>query len=443
MTDQANSAGGSPTAAVGAVRTRLWVMMFLHYSVYGIWLPIASRFLSAPVESGGLGFSNGQIGAIIAVAGAIGAIFAPFFVGQIADRYFSAERCLAVLMIVGGIIKWYTAYQTTFAAWLGLSIIYSVLFMPTLSLTNAIAMMNLPDPKRQFASVRAFGTIGWIAAGWLFSMIWLLTDVQFRALPPFFEGNAVENGPARMIDSLKVSGFIAIFYGIGCWFLLPHTPPRKGATQKLAFARAFGIVKTHRSFAVFLVAALLISSVHQIYFIQTAKFLGSIGLADEYMLPAMSIGQFAEIGAMALLGLILTRIGFRNVLILGATCYMLRYLVFGTSGLPLGVIIASQVLHGFCFSCFYAAGFIYVDRIAPPDARNSAQTVVMLVMFGFGPLCAGWLNGFLAGKFSADGVLNYSNFWYTLAAIALVAVIGLVIAFRDESEDTKPSETNA
>ena len=235
-----------------------------------------------------------------------------------------------------------------------------------------------------------------------------------------------------MIDSVKAAGLLSMAFGVYCWLALPHTPPRKHGVKRLAFARAFALVR-YRSFALFLFAALCVSSVHFIYFMQTSKFLAARGLEDAYIMPAMSIGQFAEIAVMALLGPMLVRIGFRWIIPLGALCYALRYLVFGTDALPLSVIVASQALHGFCFGCFFAAGFIYVDRIAPPDVRNSAQTVVMLVLFGIGQLIGGKLNGFLSKLCTTDGVLDYTRFWYTLACIAGVAALALGLAFRDES----------
>ena len=76
-------------------------MMFLQYAVWGAWSPLAARYLSASVENGGLGFSSQQIGMILGLAGSIGAVSAPFIAGQIADRYFSTERVLAFLILVG------------------------------------------------------------------------------------------------------------------------------------------------------------------------------------------------------------------------------------------------------------------------------------------------------------------------------------------------------
>jgi hypothetical protein len=114
-------------------------MMFLQYAVWGAWLPVAARYLSASTAEGGLGFSGTQIGLILGLAGSIGAMASPFIAGQVADRWFSTERFLAVLLAVGGVIKWVTASQTSYTAWLWLSILYSVVYMPTLALSNSMA----------------------------------------------------------------------------------------------------------------------------------------------------------------------------------------------------------------------------------------------------------------------------------------------------------------
>ena len=86
------------------IKSRLSLMMFLQYAVWGIWLPVLATYLQSPVANGGLGFTSGQVGLIIGVAGSIGAVSAPFIAGQFADRYFSTEKFLAVLLVLGGTV---------------------------------------------------------------------------------------------------------------------------------------------------------------------------------------------------------------------------------------------------------------------------------------------------------------------------------------------------
>jgi len=414
----------------------LSAMMFLQYAVWGFWLPVLGQYLQSSRESGGLGFTGGQIGMILGLAGSVGAVSAPFIAGQVADRYFATERFLSLLLIVGGAIKWITAHQTTYPAWLALSILYSVLYMPTLSLTNSLAMAHLDDARHDFPRVRVWGTIGWIVAGWVFSILWLQTGLRFQSLPPFLGGTEVPDVTHRLVDALKFSAVLSIAYGLFA-LALPHTPARRDAVERLAFAKAFRMLR-RRSFAVLVVASVLISIIHQMYFMKTGQFLVTLGLRESLIPQVMSIGQFAEIAVMAMLGLMLKRLGFRWVIALGALAYFLRYLIFGTPGLPLHVVAVSQALHGFCYACFFAAAFIYVNRLADDDVRHSAQTVFGIIILGLGPVLGGYLLGLLERTFTpASGSLDYTGFWYTLAGIGLAAALAIALVFRDETRETE------
>ena len=413
--------------------SRLGTMMFLQYALWGAWLPVTARYLSAGVAEGGLGFSGSEIGMILGLAGSIGAVAAPFIAGQIADRYFSTERILAALVIIGGVVKWITAYQTDYSAWLVLSIIYSVVYMPTLALSNSITFAHMKDPDSDFPKIRVWGTIGWIAASWAFPMIWLQTDLNFQWMPPFIVGSEVANVTSRLADALIFSGVISVTYGLFC-FMLPNTPPKKDAVEKLAFKKAFSLFNK-TSFTILVVASLTVSIIHQIYFLQTGPFLSSIGLKDSQIGPAMTVGQFAEIAAMAYLGFFLKRFGFRKVIFLGVLAYAARYAVFGTVTLPIWIMVVSQAFHGICYAFFFAGAYIYVDKIADEDVRHSAQTVFGIIILGGGPVIGGWLSGYLQETFTQAGLFDYSPFWYTLSAVGFATALFFGFMFREQVEE--------
>ena len=409
---------------------RLGAMMFLQYALWGAWLPVTARYLSASVAEGGLGFTGSQIGMTLGLAGSIGAVMAPFIAGQIADRYFSTERILAFLVTAGGVVKWITSYQTEYSAWLFLSIIYSVLYMPTLALSNSITFSHIDDQENDFPKIRIWGTIGWIVASWVFPMIWLQTNLNFQWMPPFIVGAEVPNVTSRLADALKFSGLISITYGAFC-FLLPHTPPKKDATEKLAFKKAFKLFR-FSSFTTLVIASLAVSVIHQIYFLQTGPFLSHIGILDSQIGPAMTIGQFAEILTMVYLGFFLKRLGFKKVITIGVAAYFMRYAIFGTESFPVWVIVASQAFHGFCYAFFFAAAFIYVDKLADEDVRHSVQTVFGIIILGGGPVIGGWLSGYLQSMYTVESVFNYSNFWYTVSAIGLATMVFFYMLFREQ-----------
>ncbi|MDP6167169.1 MAG: MFS transporter [Candidatus Marinimicrobia bacterium] len=415
---------------------RLGAMMFLQYALWGAWLPVTARYLSAPVAEGGLGFTGSQIGMTLGLAGSIGAVLAPFIAGQIADRYFSTERILAFLVTAGGVVKWITSYQTEYSAWLVLSIIYSVLYMPTLALSNSITFAHIDNQENDFPKIRIWGTIGWIVASWIFPMIWLQTNLNFQWMPPFIVGAEVPNVTSRLADALKFSGLISITYGAFC-FLLPHTPPKKDATEKLAFKKAFGLFR-FSSFTTLVIASLAVSVIHQIYFLQTGPFLSHIGILDSQIGPAMTIGQFAEILTMAYLGFFLKRLGFKKVITIGVAAYFMRYAIFGTESFPVWVMVASQAFHGFCYAFFFAAAFIYVDKLADEDVRHSAQTVFGIIILGGGPVIGGWLSGYLQNMYTVENIFNYSNFWYTVSAIGLVTMVFFYALFREQLVQREP-----
>ena len=419
--------------------SRLSLMMFLQYAVWGAWLPLAARYLTAPLADGGLGFTGTQMGLILGLAGSIGAVASPFIAGQLADRYFSTERFLAFLLLLGGVIKWVTASQTGFTPWLWLSIAYSVVYMPTLALSNSMAFANLTDRDRQFPKVRVWGTIGWIAASWIFPMIYMQQSLHLQAMPPFLVGPELPNVTARLKDSLHFSAIISWGYALFC-LALPHTPPRKDAVEKLAFAKAFRLLR-EPSFAVLVAASLPISVIHQIYFLQTPPFLSHLGLLDSQIGPAMTIGQFSEILIMAGLGFLLARFGFRKVIALGALAYFVRYTIWSfPDAVPVALLVSSQVLHGVCYACFFAAAYIYTDRVAPVDVRHSAQTVFGILILGGGPVIGGMLSGWLQDTYAASGGgVDYGALWRVVSLIGLAAAAFFYLAFRERPEAVRDS----
>ena len=81
-------------SAAGWIVPSLSLMMFLQFFAWGAWF----ASLSAAMDSNLLGaFIGGAY-----EAAPIAAIFAPLFLGLVADRFFASERVMGMLMLVGG-----------------------------------------------------------------------------------------------------------------------------------------------------------------------------------------------------------------------------------------------------------------------------------------------------------------------------------------------------
>ena len=88
-----------------AIRTKLSVMMFLEYVIYGAWLPLLGLYIGEDY----LNFTPGQQ-AWVFNAFAIASLTGMFFGGQLADRYFAQEKFLAFSHLIGGLAMLGLAY---------------------------------------------------------------------------------------------------------------------------------------------------------------------------------------------------------------------------------------------------------------------------------------------------------------------------------------------
>jgi nucleoside transporter len=394
------SSSTAPPVPMG-LRANLSVMMFLQFAVWGAWFVVLGNYLTA------LGFSGTDIGSIYATM-SLGAIISPMFIGQIADRYFSSERLMAVLHLGGAALLYWMAQITTAREFYWVTLLYALIYSPTLALSNSIAFTHLPDAARDFPGIRVLGTIGWIVANLIVGQLLVITTNQ-----PLMLG----------------AGF-SLALGVACFFL-PHTPPKGKAGDSLPFLRALGLLK-EPSFAVFFGVSFVITIVLAFYYSFTGLFLEQkIGVKD--VASTMTIGQWAEMLLLPALPFFLSRFGMKWVLAMGMLAWGIRYAIFaiGEPTQPYyGLVIASLALHGICFDFFFAAGFIHVDNEAPTDIRASAQALFSFLTYGAGMYLGSELSGRIKDHYTdaATKVTDWSAFW-TLPSVGVLISLAIFVIF--------------
>jgi nucleoside transporter len=385
---------------------RLSVMMFLQYVIWGSWLPLLALYLSRF-----LGFSGTDIGWVFATL-AIASVTAVFISGQVADRHLATERFLALSHLVGGLAMFALPFQKSFWPFFVAMLVHNLMYVPTLSLTNSICFHHLKDAKRQFGMVRMWGTIGWIAASWPFVFI-------LRGK----EGAALESALTAIFWMAGAASLVLAAYSL----TLPHTPPAHTG-EKNAPLEAVKLLAIPSVLVLFIVT-FMDSLVHACYFQWTSPFLASIGLAENLIMPAMSIGQIAEIGTMAVLGYFLKRLGWRKIMTFGILGHAVRFAIYSLGG-PVWLVVVSNVVHGFCYAFFFATVYIFVDECFPKDARASAQGLFNLLILGLGPFVGNLLWGRLADVLTTAGVIDFRTLFLAPTALAIVAAATLLIGFR-------------
>ena len=388
-------------------RWRLSLMMFLEYVIWGSWLPLLALYLSRFLR-----FSGTEIGWIFATP-AIASVAAVFVSGQVADRYLSTERFLAMSHVVGGLAMLTLALQKSFWPFFVTMLVYALAYVPTLSLTNSICFHHLKDAQKEFGRVRLWGTIGWIAASWPFVLI--LKGKEGAAL-----GSA--------LTSIFVVAGLASLALAAVSLMLPATPPARSAGEKYAPLESIKLLRNPTVLVLF-VATFLDALVHQCYFQWTSPFLSAIGIPENMIMPAMSIGQVAEIATMAGLGWFLARLGWRWTMTLGILGHVVRFLIYSIGG-PVWLVVGSNVVHGFCYAFFFASVYIFVDEYFPRDARASAQGLFNFLILGLGPFAGSLLWGRLGDAYRTPAGIDFSKLFLVPAAIGLVAALVLLAAFR-------------
>ncbi|WP_299534003.1 nucleoside permease [Ulvibacterium sp.] len=398
------------------VRLQLSLMMFLEFFVWGSWYVTMGIYLPNTL---------GSDGAEIAMAYSTqswGAILAPFIIGLIADRFFNAERILGVLHLLGAILM-YLLYQTTdFTLFFPYLLVYMILYMSSLALVNSVSFNQMRNPAKEFAQVRVFGTIGWIAAGLLIS--YLNWDSQ--------EG--ISEGILR--NTFLMAAISSALLGVFC-FTLPKTPPRMDKTKKVSISdilglEALGLLKD-RNFLIFFIASVLICIPLAFYYQHAGQFLGEIGVAN----PAgkMTIGQISEILFMLLLPFFFKKYGFKKTMLVAMLAWALRYVLFayGNPGELAFLLLLGIALHGICYDFFFVSGQIYTDSKAGTHIKSAAQGLITLATYGLGMLIGFWIAGKITDTYvSNEGAHSWEVIWIYPAAFALLVFFLFFIFFKNE-----------
>ena len=393
-----------------ALNSRLSTMMFLQYFVLGATVPILSLYLT-----GYLNLSGTQTGTILSMS-AVAAVVSPLGGAFLADRFIGATFLYGICHVLAGMLMGFLSFQTRFEMFLIFYLIYMLVFGSTNSLSNAIVFHHLPDSAKRFGGIRMWGTIGWIAVAWIFGFFWLRSsgDILISRLP----------------DALKLSALSSISLGIYA-FTLPPTHIKRAPRKRIFPIESFRVI-AHPDIIILSSISFLVALVERFYYFGTAPFLRQTGFHESNIMPAMSIGQIPEVFAMSLLGFFLMRLGMKRVLAIGVLMEFGRFAAFSLGFHPL-VIFMGISFHGIAFTFFFATAFIYLDQHCNRESRTGVHQLFGIINSGLGSFCGSLLAGKTLDifKFSGSDQVNYLFFWAVPAAISLIALLVILLLFKD------------
>jgi len=390
--------------------------MFLNFFIWGMWFVTLGTYLI----KGDIGATDSQSGLAYGTQ-CLGAIIAPFIIGLIADKYFAAQKILAVLHLVGAGLLYFISQNSEFSSFYVLLLIYMILYMPTLALTNSIALHQISDAEKQFSGIRLWGTIGWIAAGQIVGyMAW-------------------EANPGSLDITFQVAAATSLILGVYSFFL-PNTPPSKSG-QNVSIREVLGLdalkILANKNYLIFFIASILICIPLAFYYGLANLYLNEAGMIGSAQ--KMSFGQMSEAIFLFLMPLFFRKFGIKQMLLIGMIAWVVRYLCFsyGNIDANLWMLYVGIILHGICYDFFFVTGNIYTDQEAGPKIRSSAQGLITLATYGIGMYIGFWAAGKISGDHSildATGkVVNHDwqSIWMYPTVFAAVVTILFLIFFKN------------
>jgi nucleoside transporter len=408
---------------MSGIRTRLSVMMFLEFFIWGAWYTTIAVFM----QNQGMETLTHWPFTVNPVA----AIVAPFFVGLIADRFFATERVFGLLHLLGGVLL-LIAPRTTGnpTLFIVILLLYNLCYMPTLGLSSSLGFHHIADQEKDFPKIRVWGTIGWIIAGLFISFV----------LSKFVGGQA-EKTSLPLYSAAIASLVLAAFS-----FALPHTPaPARG--QAVSARSIIGIDAFKQlgstSFYVFIASALLICIPLAAYYNFTQLYLEAAKVKN--IAATQTLGQMSEMLFMLAMPVLFARWGVKKMLMAGMAAWVLRYALFAAAapGAVYWMIALGILLHGICYDFFFVTGQIYVDKKSTPAIRGQAQGFFVFVTYGVGMLIGAQIAGNVYNRFlggaPALALDQWKSFWILPSIFAAVILVFFSLAFHDRQAEVKRS----
>ena len=394
-----------------AIKTKLSVMMFLEFFIWGAWFVTLGTYLTKTLRA------TYEQNAIAYATQSFGAIIAPFIIGLIADKFFSAQRILGVLHLIGGGLLWYVTTISNFNNFYPVLLVYMILYMPTLALVNSVAFKQMANPSKEFPPIRVLGTAGWIIAG--LTIGWLGWE----------QSNS-------LVLTFKMAGTASLILGV-LSFTLPDTPPvkkgQKTSIGDILGLDAIGLLK-NSSYLVFFLASVAICIPLAFYYNFTNPFLNELGMKGAASKQAL--GQFSELLFMALMSFFFVRLGVKKMLAVGMLAWVLRYVLFAYGNIDTNywMLIGGIVLHGVCYDFFFVTGQIYTDNLAGERFKSAAQGFITLATYGVGMLIGSYLSGPIVGNHKTSATSHdWQTIWLIPAGIAAAVLMLFLVFFRDKN----------
>lgn len=412
------------------IKLRLIVMNFLQFFVWGSWLITIGAYWFQTKH-----WSGTEFGALFSTMG-IASLFMPSIAGIIADKWVNAEKLYGVFHLCGAIILFTLPMIDDPFVMFWVMLLNMMFYMPTISLAIAVAYSALKregkDVVTHYPPIRVYGTIGFIVALWVVSLLHIETTAE----------------------QFYVASIASLVLGLYA-FTLPKCPPLLNSRVKKSLADALGLQSfalfKNRKMAVFFLFAMLLGAALQLTNAYGDTFLHDFAnipayknlIAVKYPAIIMSISQVSETLFILAIPFFLKRFGIKKVMLISMFAWFFRFGLFayGNPGDGLWMIILSCIVYGMAFDFFNISGSLFVESQTDPSIRASAQGLFMMMTNGVGAVLGSSISGIIIDQFytNPDNSKDWQGIWTSFSLYALAVAILFMFLFKHKHD---PAEVN-
>jgi MFS transporter, NHS family, xanthosine permease len=407
------------------LKFRLTILSFFEFFIWGSWLITIGAYWFQNKQ-----WSGAEFGAIFSTMG-ISALFMPTLTGIIADRWINAEKLLGICHLMGAVMLFLLPMVNNPSTFFWVILLNMIFYMPTISLSNTVSYSALKNyglnVVKEFPPIRVWGTIGFIVAMWIVSLLKIETS-------------------SSQFYVASVSSVVLGLYSFTLPKCLPGLTIKEGSSWiDLLGLRAFKLFKNLKM-ALFFIFAMLLGAALQLTNAYGDTFLHDFAKVDafkdtltvKYPAIIMSISQISETVFILAIPFMLRKFGIKKVMLFSMVAWVLRFGLFayGNPAEGLWMIVLSCIIYGLAFDFFNISGSLFVETNSEHNIRASAQGLFMMMTNGVGALLGSRISGIVIDKFYtlSDGSKDWPGIWIAFASYSLVVAILFAVLFRHKHD---------
>jgi MFS transporter, PPP family, 3-phenylpropionic acid transporter len=272
----------------------------------------------------------------------------------------------------------------------------------------------LPGGRTPYASVRVWGSVGWMVPGMGFAVLMLW---------------ALEAQTVAWIAMWTAAGFA------GAGLATAWALPRQGVAPKgggLPTAEAWRAIR-RRPLAAMMAALVLVFTAVTIYFMIYPLYLRALGVPTQLMGLITNLGVVVEIGFMLGAGRLLGWLGVKWMVVMGMCCMVLRMALL-VCWPTTATAVLTQLLHGPMVVALMVVPPMYLNHKASASFRNSIQGLYSVLCMGVTRIVGSIAAGYVSDWFGGDNALTGLRAALVLAGgLAAAGALTLWLAFDDKT----------